>query len=232
MTHIVFEDEELEEFVLSGESDIALPISVALDSAGDCTITVYSAYKNEAEKFEKLYGDDPLSDDAKEYIDRVFSPIVRKLGYRFEREFDQTVVSYEVKDGKVNDVSCDADVRIIKTNDELEKLYLHEDIELSDGDPADVLCAVVIDDVMVSRAGVNDYSDNGSLEINVVTEKEFRGRGYGSAAVAGLCKYLTSLGERVSYKCRKSNAASRRVAEKTGLVVTGTSYYYVCYKKD
>ena len=72
----------------------------------------------------------------------------------------------------------------------------------------DVAFAVVKGDTALSVASVNDFSDDGSVEINVETAPSERGQGYGSAVTYALCRYLLSLGERVSFRCRSTNAAS------------------------
>lgn len=232
MIKLYFEDADLEEFVLSGESDIAIPIQVTQSADGEVSVTAYLKYKLEAEQFCRVFAADPFSDGAKEYLESVFSPLMKKLGYRFEREYDQTVLSYEAECGKLQDVPCDAKIIFIGTNEELSSLYLGttRDFEIDDDDPADVAFAAVQGNVALSVATVNDYSEDGSVEINVETAKNERDKGYGAAVTSALCRHLLSLGERVSYRCRASNGASRRVAEKCGLTYKGKTFYYLCYK--
>ncbi|MBQ7669341.1 MAG: GNAT family N-acetyltransferase [Clostridia bacterium] len=228
---ILTEDEELEEFVFDGGSDIAVPVTLD-ESDGVVTLTVYSRYMREAEEFAGKYGGDPFSKEALAYLDGVFSPLMEKAGFRFECEYDQTVLNF-ASDVEVPVTDCGADIVFADTNEKLNELYLSttRDIEIDDDDPCDVVFAAVKDGAALSVASVNDYSDNGSVEINVETEKNSRGKGYATAAVSSLVNYLVSLGETVSYRCRKSNAASRRVAEKAGLKYKGKTFFYVCYKK-
>ena len=228
---ILPEDEELEEFVFDGGSDIAVPVTVD-ENEGGATITVYSRYMREAKEFAKKYGDDPFSKEALAYLDEVFSPLMEKAGFRYEREYDQTVLNY-MSDSAVPKVDCDAGIVFADTNEKLGDIYLSttRDIEIDDDDPCDVVFAAVKDGAALSVASVNDYSDDGSVEINVETEKNSRGKGYATSVVSSLVNYLVSLGESVSYRCRESNAASRRVAEKAGLKYVGKTFFYVCYKK-
>ena len=48
---IVFEDSELEKFVMSGESCIALPFEVLVPQNGEAVVTVYSKFEKEARLF-------------------------------------------------------------------------------------------------------------------------------------------------------------------------------------
>jgi|GEM_PF-1224771 hypothetical protein len=232
MTEILFEDEELERFVMEGDSQIAVPIQVMQKKSGECALTVYSRFSKEAKEFCRLYGDDPLSDAAKDYIVKTFSRPMEDAGYEYEADFDQTVLNYTTDGAALNEIVCGAEVVIVETNEKLSEIYIGttRDFELDDDDPCDALAAVLCDGMALSLAGVNDYSDDGSLEINVETVPSERSRGYGAAAVSALCRHLMSLGERVSYRCRESNIPSRRVAEKAGLVYTGKTYSFVCYK--
>ena len=228
---ILTEDEELEEFVYDGDSDIAVPVTIDENEDG-VTLTVYSRYMREAEAFAERYGDDPFSKEATAYLDEIFSPLMEKAGFRFEREYDQTVFNY-MSDVAVSIPECDAEIVRIDTNEKLGEIFLAttRDIEIDDDDPRDVVFAAVKDGAALSVASVNDYSDDGSVEINVETEKNSRRKGYATSAVSSLVNYLVSLGETVSYRCRKSNAASRRVAEKAGLKYVGKTFFFVCYRK-
>ena len=228
MLKIVYEDADLEEFALGEESDVAVPISVSKDEDGAVTVTVYSRFAKEAEEFAKQFGDDPFSAQALDFIDRVFAPPMREYGFRYEREYDQTVLTFTSsgKTERPDNAVC------IGTQAELEKyeFLTARDFEIDDGDPCDAAFAVIEDGKIVSVAAVNDYSDDGSVEINVETAPAFRGRGFASDAVSALASYLEGLGERVTYKCRESNAASVKVAEKAGMKYAGKAFYYVCYR--
>ena len=229
MIKLSFEDGELEEFALEGDSDVAVPISVSEDVSGELTVTVYSRFAKEGEDFALSFADDPLSPEAIKNIDEVFAPLMRGYGFAYERDFDQTVLTY-VSDGVTSKPAVP--VELIDT-EEKRKQFSYQtalDFEIDDEDPLDVAFAVTDGERAVSVAAVNDYSDDGSVEINVETAPECRGRGFATAAVSALCLYLEEHGERVTYKCRASNAPSRRVAEKAGLLYRNRTFYYVCYK--
>ena len=230
MLKIRFEDEDLEEFSLGGDADIAVPISVSESADGEREITVYSRFEREAEVFARAYGDDPFSNEAKEYLDATFSPIMERYGFEYEREYDQTVVTYTAAHGVA---APTIPAELLDTNEKLSRYFFPSarDFEVDDDDPCDVVFAVTEEDRALSFAAVNDYSDDGSLEINVETSPDYRGRGYATAVTSAIARHLLSRGERVTYRCRASNLPSRRVAEKAGLVYSGRIYNFVCYKK-
>ena len=229
---IRFEDDELEGFVMEGGSLIAVPIQIDVPEEGEPLLTVYSRFVKDAEKFVKKFEDDPLSPEALRFIEERFEKPMEKAGYTYERDFDHLVYNYEAKEDAMTDPGCAGDVVFVDTDEKLAALYISttRDFRINDADPVDVAFAVVRDGTALSLASVNDFSEDGSVEINVETAPNERRNGYGAAVTYALCRYLLSLGERVSYKCRASNAPSRRVAEKCGLTYTGKTYSFVCYK--
>ena len=229
---IVFEDEELEGFVMEGGSLIAVPVQIDVPEDGEPLLTVYSGFAKTAEKFAKKFEDDPLSPDALRFIEDHFTKPMEKAGYNYESDFDHLVLNYKAEDEYLTDPGHGDAVVFIDTDEKLASLYLNttRDFRINDADPVDVAFAVVEGDSALSLASVNDFSDDGSIEINVETAPNSRGLGYGAAVTHDLCRYLLSLGERVSYRCRSTNAPSLRVAEKCGLVFKGKTYSFVCYK--
>ncbi len=232
MIRIAFEDEELESFVMSGGSMIAVPIQID-EEDGDVTVTVYSRYEETAREFISRFGDDPFCADAEAFIARAFSDEMEDFGYTYEEGVCHVVLNFEAERGKIAPCEIsDAALVLIDTEEKLRSYYFDtvRDFSINDGDPVDVAFAAVRDGCVLSVASVNDYSDDGSLEINVETSVGERRKGYGTACVAALCRYLLDLGERVSYKCRMTNTASVQVAKKCGLTYKGKTYSFVCYK--
>ena len=229
---IVFEDEELEGFVMEGGSLIAVPIQIDVPEEGKAILTVYSGFVKLAEKFAKKFENDPLSPEALRFIEDHFTKPMQKAGYTYEADFDHLVYNFEAREDLLTDPGYAGEVVFIDTDEKLATLYLNttRDFRINDADPVDAAFAVVEDGAALSLASVNDFSEDGSVEINVETAPNARGRGYGAAVTYALCRYLISLGERVSYKCRSTNAPSRRVAEKCGLTYKGKTYSFVCYK--
>ncbi len=228
---IRFEDGELEGFVMEGGSLIAVPIQIDVPEKGESVLTVYSGFVKIAEKFVKKFGGDPLSPEALRFIEDRFTKPMSDAGYEYEKDFDHLVFNYEAEEGSLTDPGGADDVVFIDTDEKLASYYLNtsRDFRLNDADPVDVAFAVVRDGAALSVASVNDFSDDGSVEINVETSPGERCRGYGAAVTFALCRYLLSLGERVVYRCRSTNEASKAVAEKCGLRFTGKTYSFVCY---
>ena len=227
---IEFEDRELEKFVMQGESCIAVPIEVFVPKDGECVVTVYSAFENIARKFAEKFKNDPLCEDAEAFIKEKFSALMKEAGYEYDGRFCHRIIHFAADSSTK---LCQSEIKPVKisTNYEFERYYNYatRDVEFDDEDELDVCFAVVEDGKILSFAAVNDISDDESLEINVETSVESRGKGYATAAVAALTEYLISKGEKVSYKCRVTNSASCRVAEKAGLEKIGESYSFVCY---
>ena len=229
---MVFEDAGLEEFAMSGESCIAVPIQVSENAEGEVTVTVYSRFAESAQEFSRTFCDDPFSDEAKRFLEEGFTSPMAQAGYEYESDFDQTILCFEADEATLARCECDREVVCIDTNEKITKLSFDTvgSFEIDDEDPCDVAFAVVEDGAVLSVSCVNDLSEDGSLEINVETAVGERGKGYASAVVSALCRHLLALGERVSYKCRRTNGASLRVAEKCGLGYAGKSFNFVCYK--
>ena len=75
---IVFEDEELEGFVMEGGSLIAVPVQIDVPEDGESVLTVYSGFVKLAEKFLKKFENDPLSPDALRFIEDHFTKPMEK----------------------------------------------------------------------------------------------------------------------------------------------------------
>jgi predicted GNAT family acetyltransferase len=63
-------------------------------------------------------------------------------------------------------------------------------------------------------------------ELGVATEPEYRGRRLSPACVRPLCADIVKRGHIPTWTASHDNAASRRVAEKTGFQVVGTDVLY------
>ncbi|HEX5540734.1 MAG TPA: GNAT family protein [Micromonospora sp.] len=67
--------------------------------------------------------------------------------------------------------------------------------------------------------------DTGLADVGFFTAPEARGRGYGPAALAAVCRWgFTALRlARIEWRANVGNTASRRMAEKAGFVFEGTA---------
>lgn len=72
-------------------------------------------------------------------------------------------------------------------------------------------------DEFVCEAGA-DMDINGVREVGVVTERAYRGRGFGTIVVAHLLKWCDELGCATYWDCVKLNISSLRIARKLGFI--------------
>lgn len=229
---MVLEDGDLEEFVMSGESDIAVPIEFFVPVEGEARLTVYSAFSEVAKGFISRFSSDLFSSEALGYLDSAFTQPMMEAGYRKDIRGDYRILSYSSVGADIKPPVCELEIVKISSNEEFEKYYndTTRDVEFDPDDPCDVCFAAIENGNIVSYAAVNDLSEDDTVEINVETCPHARGRGLATAVVSSLCHYLMGFGETVGYRCRISNAASVRVAEKVGLKMTGEGYSFVCYR--
>ena len=127
-----------------------------------------------------------------------------------------------------------AEYIILHTNDEISAFDAYTTgwcLEVDDEDPADVICAVIVDGKVAAFACVNDVSEYG-YEVTVECAPTFRCRGFGSTCAYGLAKHVldTYPDETVSYVCREKNTASVKTARRAGYVPTGKRRDYVFYR--
>ncbi|MBE6562116.1 MAG: GNAT family N-acetyltransferase [Ruminococcaceae bacterium] len=230
---IIFEDGELEAFAMAGGMCVTVPFEISLGEEN--AVTVFSVFENVAEEYVNKYADAPLCEDALAFISDNIMPVMDKAGYEAAPVENGHLVSFTA-DETTRIPEEDESVRIIKIEKTSEfssyEIPVSMVPEVDDDDPCDVYFAVVVDGRIVSFAGVNDLSDDGSLEINVETDDEFRKKGYGKAVVAALIKHLVSLGERARYCCNVSNVASVNLAKSLGLAFEKESYSFVYYSKE
>ncbi len=231
---IVFEDEEMESFVINGMSDIAVPIEVRVTAEPELIVTTYSEVTDEARAYCEKYSDEPFSDEAMAYLLKILEPTVRKWGYEPDRSMRGYICNYvadrtdDLNLSKILPQTC-----IVHTTDEFEKFenLTFRDCELDDDDPLDAAAVTVVGGKTVSFASVNDYyEETDAREINVETAPDFRHHGYAVSSVVCLARYLLEHGVRVKYNSRVSNTASASTAVNAGLRADGFTYSYVCYR--
>lgn len=78
-----------------------------------------------------------------------------------------------------------------------------------------LLAGAVIDGALVSIAFSASRTENYS-EVGIKTRKDFRGRGYSTAAASLICADIQAGGQTVVWSTDQDNAASQRVAAKLG----------------
>lgn len=227
---ISYEDRELEQMVISGNSCIAVPIEIYVPVEGDAQITVYSCFAKVAEEYESRFKNDLLSANALNWLDSKLYADAKMFGYDHCEDDIHMLCEYSITDASRLYKSDIEDVRIINSEIELAGL----DITLIDGVLIDKTAAVIVrDNKLVSIACANDvpFEDN-SIELFVETDADYRCSGFGAATVTALTKIYLEKGRIVRYKCAKNNAASVHLAEKCGFKKNGERYSYVCYANE
>lgn len=232
---ILIEDKFTEDAVMDGEMCISVPFEITILSSGEKYVRCLSCFKGVADEFVKKFGNDPFSRDAKDFVRAELFDKMNSIGYETDADERGHLVYYSADETFVPTADTAAiETVMLSVTSEFDNYKIPDSMfaELDDGDELDVCFAVVLDDRIVSYAAINDMSEDGSLEINVETEPEYRGKGFGSAVVSALVNYLVSKGEKVSYCSEKNNASSISVAQKIGLRFEKESYSFVYYLNE
>lgn len=229
---LLHEELEIEEAALEGGLCICVPVSVWLEE-GMCEaeITAYGNVWDICEEYEKNFADDLFCAAAKDFLVGKIAPIVKNYGYEADVKSFGTVLEYRIAElnEKIGKYSVGATV--IRSADEVKDYpcsLLHKP-DPDDEEEAYACAVVICDGAVVALAGVNDFFTDDTHEIFVETAKEYRGRGFGTAAVAALTEHLTGIGLTVGYKCKEDNKASCAIAEKLGMTLSGKRLDLVCY---
>lgn len=234
MIHL--EDAELERFSLQ-EGDIAVPMDIYLPAGeGEPDITVYSAFLETARDFHRLYGKSPFSDEAFSFLRNRLGPKMARRGFAPSRDACVCIREYRMEtSGQLRREWILPDTKIVRREADVAALTnctTHALFSEEDEEPQRLCTVHTVGDKIAAYAAVNDTSfEDDSVEISVECAPPFRGRGYAASCAALLADTLLSEGCPVRYHCRSANAASRRVAEKTGFHLLGVRCSYVCYRR-
>ncbi len=231
---IIIEDAEFAQFSLT-EGEIAVPVEIFMENgAAEPQITVYGQFFEDAEEFEAAYGKDPFSADAAVFWKERLTKPMEKLGLYCTRDADTSIRIFSLADtDSVNSGVIQPNTQLVDGRSDLscfQNITTH-DLEMDCEDPDDISAIAVVDGKIAAYATLNDaIAGEEDMEISVECAPAFRGRGLASSCAAALSLALLERGYTVSYKCRSKNAASARVAEKTGFRETGKRYSFVCYR--
>lgn len=228
-------DPDFEEYSLSEDGMMALPLTVRCDGDDKVIVESYAItaadVKNVAERLEgRLF-----TEDAHEVLMKALSQVMEHHGYFSTPETGDVLLEFmhDAVSIAEADVPPSAYV-ILHTNGEISAFGTFTTgwcLEVDDEDPADVICAVIVDGKVAAFACINDVSEYG-YEVTVECAPAFRGRGFGSTCAYGLAKHVldTYPDETVSYVCREKNVASVKTAHRAGYVPTGKRRDYVFYR--
>ena len=225
---IKYEDKKTEKFVSEGGAFVAVPFEVyQCEGKGELIITTFKSCKSIAMHFEEKCFSSPFDSYAENFIMEHLNPLISSWGFDPQKSVVEITEEFSMNffDKAFDDIIKE-NTKLVKQDEERAPFCRDSSLEIHAGD------AVAIEDgVAVSVASVNDIScDGGALEINVETKKGYERRGCASSCAALLSKHITESGRCVKYVCRKSNAASVKVARKSGFVLEGRRMSFVCYK--
>ncbi|MBR4933440.1 MAG: GNAT family N-acetyltransferase [Clostridia bacterium] len=235
MIHYTLCDPDFEEYSLSEDGMMALPLTIREDSDGAVTAESYSltasAIKDVCDGFEESL----FTREAHDAVMKVLNSEMEKHGYCSVPETGDVLLEF-IHDASTIATAPDSAIPyvILNTNEEISAYRTHTSswcLEVDDDDPADAVCAVIAGGSIVAFACINDVSEYG-YEATVECAPSHRGRGYGSACAYGIARHVLEMcpDETVSYVCRERNVASHKTALRAGYVMSGRRRDYVFYR--
>lgn len=216
-------DKFFERFSLSRHGAMAIPISISESADGTVTYEVYKRLIRKIISFEKSKTD-PFSDEGILRLREIADGYMKKYKYSSSQRCE-ILLEYKA-DSPLPEGSVST--KILRTNEEISSYGADTtlwNLEVDDEDVRDVICAVIENGRIAAYACVNDIADDDGLEITVECAPAYRCRGYASSCAVGITNYLIkeASASAVHYKCRSTNIASRKCAEKAGFTYTGRS---------
>lgn len=228
-------DPDFEEYSLSEDGMMALPLTVHEDAEGNVSIESYSTVSSAVKEVAEKPGDNLFTEESHRAFMKALEPEMKHHGYCSVPETGDVLLEFLHDASSLSEADeAVAEYIILHTNDEISAFDAYTTgwcLEVDDEDPADVICAVIVDGKVAAFACVNDVSEYG-YEVTVECAHAFRGRGFGSTCAYGLAKHVldTYPDETVSYVCREKNTASVKTAHRAGYVPTGKRRDYVFYR--
>ncbi len=208
------------------KDDMILPVCV-YERNGEVSADCYRKYLTITKKYIKKYKDDLFSDAALLYLD---SAVKKKIkGYSRYDEYNEYYLLYTLFDcstlPKEDCVRCDF-ITDAKFTRDLTDFEVDEIIK--NRQPAFV---VVEDDKIVAICAANYFieDDEKEVELAVETAQAYRGRGYATALLTKMSRYILEMGKTPVYRVSRFNSASIATVEKCGYKCIGKEFYYNCY---
>ena len=221
---IILEDSS---FPIDNDFDSVIPFEIHVDN-DRVTITAYDMVEDIANDFNNMFGNDPLSDPALEYLNSKLDPIIKKSGYSLDnKHLYNWYYSYYMDDIQL----LNTDV-ILPNTVKWEPDSNYKNLTTIDLDFIEdrTIFVTLIDNKIVSYACENPWCEEDEFEIGVETALGYRNNGYALSNTSALTKYSLQLNYRVTYNCSRYNTTSQRIAEKVGFTSNGKRYYYICYR--
>lgn len=223
------EEFDFEQEILN-DSHIAVPFQVTKTADGKLDLLVYSFAVKTAEEFEKTYGADPFTEEARAYLTEKLTPLMAQFGFDADDAMERVHLEYRCDAPETGKILPDCELIDSLDGEEWDDLPLDE-FDLDPENPLDRMAVIRKNGKIVCFAGLNDISEeDGLLEVTVECEEDCRRKGYGASCIAKITEYLLGLGEDVKYICADDNTASAKTAESAGYVLHSTGMPFVCYR--
>lgn len=218
---IVCEEKAFERILFSGFCDTAIPVSVRLDEGSELTITALPSLRGVAREFEKLFGREPFSKKAHEWLKDKLRPFMFEMGFCDNRQSRKIIDVY----------TRDTDTSALDPGDSIILTTPMKNATTADIDSliefGHTVSAIVRDGEIVSVAYTDLVPDSSYVEVGIETAPKWRRKGLAKAALSGLILELKKNGVSPIFICSRSNRASVCTAKSLGFEKESTEYNYV-----
>lgn len=226
---IVLESKENERALFENQEEAIIPIEIT-ERDGEVEIITLERTLDVAKELEKRFSKNLFSDEAIAFIHNSLKRRVDEWGYTVDDLKEGYILTY-INESVNEDLILPSTVRL-SFGEGYENLTDYE-LEPLDENGKECYFVTIDDGKIVSVCEMNtDGVFIGATEINVFTSDGYKKKGYGASNVSAMCKYLSSLGERIAYTVQAENEASIALARKCGFKRIAKTYYYICYRKD
>ena len=207
---------------LPEDRDLLIPLSVAVYDGEDARITCFGEFADTAQRYAGLFSDALLSREALGYLFSEIDPAMKRRGYampgdRFEIDVVCSLDRAPAQGGVVTVNAIDAFAyENLTTIDLAEAATLHQEV------------FVCVADGKVVSVAVENFAEDGFVEIACETAEGYRGKGCAYSTCAALCRDIIAGGYSVRWQCSEDNPASVALAGKLGFKEIGREAY-MCY---
>ena len=207
---------------LPDDRDLLIPVNVSTYDGEDAALTCFAEFKETVREYAEKYSGSLLSRDALGYLFSKVDPVMKARGYSMPDdafEIDLVALLREAPEkgpcAAVNSKNARG-LENLTGIDIDEAAMLHQE------------AFVCVEDGKIVSVAVENFCEDGCVEIACETAEGYRGRGYAFSACAALCRDIMDGGYAVKWQCSENNAASVALARKLGFTPVGREMY-MCY---
>ena len=210
---------------LPDDRDLLIPVSVALSCDGAAEITCFEEFAETVGEYSERFSGDLLSREALEFLFTRIDPVMKARGYAMtDDEFNVDFV------GTLDSQPSPGGVVVLNAIDAMAYENLTE-IDLAEAAGLHQEALVCAADGKIVSVAVENFCEDGYVEIACETAESYRRKGCAYSACAALCRDIISDGYKVRWECSESNEGSVALARKLGFKETGRSAY-MCYFRE